>query len=134
MLRQAQKMEAVGQLTGGIAHDFNNLMTIVIGNLERLEEKFRDDPAVARSIKGAMAGAERGAALTQKLLAFGRRQPLAAQRIDANQLITNVADLMRRQRRLRHRGRVQPRSRYLADRSRRQLSSRMRCSISRSMR
>jgi signal transduction histidine kinase len=96
MLRQAQKMEAVGQLTGGIAHDFNNLMTIVIGNLERLEEKFRDDPAVARSIKGAMAGAERGAALTQKLLAFGRRQPLAAQRIDANQLITNVADLMRR--------------------------------------
>ena len=96
MLRQAQKMEAVGQLTGGIAHDFNNLMTIVIGNLERLEHKFRDDPVVARSVKGAMAGAERGAALTQKLLAFGRRQPLAPQRINTNELIHNVADLVRR--------------------------------------
>jgi signal transduction histidine kinase len=96
MLRQAQKMEAVGQLTGGIAHDFNNLMTIVIGNLERLEDKFRDDPTVARAVKGAMAGAERGAALTQKLLAFGRRQPLATKRIDANQLIQNVTDLVRR--------------------------------------
>lgn len=96
MLRQAQKMEAVGQLTGGIAHDFNNLMTIVVGNLERLEEKFRDDPTVYRSVKGALGGAERGAALTRKLLAFGRRQPLAPKRIDANELITNVADLMRR--------------------------------------
>jgi signal transduction histidine kinase len=96
MLRQAQKMEAVGQLTGGIAHDFNNLLTIVVGNLERLEAKFRDDPAVHRSIKGAMDGASRGAALTQKLLAFGRRQPLAPQRIDANSLIENMADLIGR--------------------------------------
>jgi signal transduction histidine kinase len=96
MLRQAHKMEAVGQLTGGLAHDFNNLMTIVIGNLENLERKFRDEPAVYRSVKGAIAGAERGAALTQKLLAFGRRQPLAPKRVDANELITNLADLMRR--------------------------------------
>ena len=96
MLRQAQKMEAVGQLTGGIAHDFNNLMTIVIGNLERLEQQFRDDPAVHRSVKGALAGAERGASLTQKLLAFGRRQPLTPQRIETNKLIGNMTELLQR--------------------------------------
>lgn len=96
MLRQSQKMEAIGQLTGGIAHDFNNLLTIVVGNLERLESKFRNDPAVYRSIKGAMEGATRGAALTQKLLAFGRRQPLAPQHLDANALIESLADLLHR--------------------------------------
>ena len=96
MLRQAQKMEAVGQLTGGIAHDFNNLLTIVAGNLERLEAKFRDDPAVHRSIKGALEGASRGAALTQKLLAFGRRQPLAARRLDVNALIEGMSGLLQR--------------------------------------
>ncbi len=96
MLRQAQKMEAVGQLTGGTAHDFNNLLTVVVGNLEKLEDKFRDDPKVARAIKGAMEGASRGAALTQKLLAFGRRQPLAPQCADVNELIANMADLMHR--------------------------------------
>jgi signal transduction histidine kinase len=96
MLRQAQKMEAVGQLTGGIAHDFNNLLTIVAGNLERLEAKFRDDPAVHRSIKGALEGASRGAALTQKLLAFGRRQPLATKRLDANALIEGMSGLLQR--------------------------------------
>ena len=96
MLRQAQKMEAVGQLTGGIAHDFNNLLTVVIGNLERLEAQFRDDPATYRSIKGAMEGATRGAALTQKLLAFGRRQPLAAQQLDPNIVIKGMNELIRR--------------------------------------
>lgn len=96
MLRQAQKMEAVGQLTGGIAHDFNNLLTIVIGNLERLEVEFRNQPAVHRSIKGAMEGALRGATLTQKLLAFGRRQPLTPERFNVNRLIDNVTDLIRR--------------------------------------
>jgi signal transduction histidine kinase len=96
MLRQSQKMEAIGQLTGGIAHDFNNLLTIVVGNLERLETKFRDDPAIYRSIKGAMDGASRGASLTQKLLAFGRRQPLAPQRLDANTLVNGMADLLQR--------------------------------------
>jgi signal transduction histidine kinase len=96
MLRQAQKMEAIGQLTGGVAHDFNNLLTIVIGNLERLETQFRDDPAIYRSIKGAMEGAARGAALTQKLLAFGRRQPLAPKRLDANVLIEGMEDMIRR--------------------------------------
>jgi signal transduction histidine kinase len=96
MLRQAQKMEAVGQLTGGIAHDFNNLLTVVVGNLERLETQFRDNPTVYRSIKGAMDGASRGAALTQKLLAFGRRQPLAPMRLNANLLIDSMGDLVRR--------------------------------------
>ncbi len=96
MLRQSQKMEAVGQLTGGIAHDFNNLLTIVVGHLERLERQFRDDPTVYRSIKGAMDGASKGAALTQKLLAFGRRQPLTPMRLNANLLIDSMADLIRR--------------------------------------
>ena len=96
MLRQSQKMEAVGQLTGGIAHDFNNLLTVVVGNLERLETQFRDNPAVYRSVKGAMDGALRGAALTQKLLAFGRRQPLAPMRLNANLLIDSMDDLIRR--------------------------------------
>src|SRR5882757_5339669 len=95
MLRQSQKMEAVGQLTGGIAHDFNNLLTVVVGNLERLETQFRDNPAVSRSIKGAMDGASRGAALTQKLLAFGRRQPLAPMRLNANLLIDSMDNLIR---------------------------------------
>ena len=96
MLRQAQKMEAIGQLTGGIAHDFNNLLTVIVGNLERLEARFRDNPTVHRSIKGAMEGASRGAALTQKLLAFGRRQPLAPIRLDANALIDNMSELIHR--------------------------------------
>jgi signal transduction histidine kinase len=96
MLRQARKMEAVGQLTGGVAHDFNNLLTIVMGNLEQLETRLRDDSTAARAIKGAMEGARRGATLTQKLLAFGRRQPLAPKRLDANALIDGMADLIRR--------------------------------------
>jgi signal transduction histidine kinase len=96
MLRQAQKMEAVGQLTGGIAHDFNNLLTVVLGNLARLDIQFRDNPDVHRSIASAMAGAKRGAALTHKLLAFGRRQPLHAEQIDANTRIEGMADLIRR--------------------------------------
>jgi signal transduction histidine kinase len=96
MLRQSQKMEAVGQLTGGIAHDFNNLLTVIVGHLERLEREFRDNPAVYRSIKGAIDGASRGAALTQKLLAFGRRQPLTPMRLNANLLIDSMSDLIRR--------------------------------------
>jgi signal transduction histidine kinase len=96
MLRQAQKMEAVGQLTGGIAHDFNNLLTVVVGNLERLEARFRNDPEIYRSLKGAMEGATRGAALTHKLLAFGRRQPLAPKRLDGNKLIAGMEDMIRR--------------------------------------
>ncbi len=96
MLRQAQKMEAVGQLTGGIAHDFNNLLTIIIGNLERLDTQLRDQPDALRRVKNAMEGAARGAALTQKLLAFGRRQPMSPERLDANVLVEGMAELIRR--------------------------------------
>jgi len=96
LLRQAQKMEAVGQLTGGIAHDFNNLLTIVLGNLERLDKRFHNDPDASRAIRGAMEGATRGAALTQKLLAFGRRQPFTTQMLDTNAVIENLADLIHR--------------------------------------
>jgi len=96
MLRQSQKMEAIGQLTGSIAHDFNNLLTIVVGNLERLDVRFRDDPGIHRAIRGAMEGAARGASLTHKLLAFGRRQPLTSQRLNANTLIENMRDLLQR--------------------------------------
>jgi signal transduction histidine kinase len=96
MLRHSQKMEAIGQLTGGIAHDFNNLLTIVLGNLERLDARFADDPEAQRSIKNAMEGARRGATLTQKLLAFSRKQPLTSERLNANALVDNIAELIRR--------------------------------------
>ena len=73
-LRQAQKMETIGQLTGGVAHDFNNLLMAVIGNLDLLRKRMPDDPRLQRLIDGALQGAERGAALTQRLLAFARRR------------------------------------------------------------
>ena len=95
VLRQSQKMEAVGQLTGGIAHDFNNLLQIVTGNLEML---IRGLPADAnrlqRAAQNAMAGAMRAATLTQRLLAFSRRQPLAPKPLDPNELISGMSDLM----------------------------------------
>src|SRR3546814_2298514 len=77
-LRQAQKMEAVGQLTGGIAHDFNNLLTVVIGNIDmgrRILDAGGGDTRLRRALDNAQRGAERAAALTQRLLAFSRRQP-----------------------------------------------------------
>jgi PAS domain S-box-containing protein len=99
-LRQAQKMEAVGQLTGGIAHDFNNLLTVVTGNIgiaqRALEASGATDPRAVRSLDGAMKGAERAASLTQRLLAFSRRQPLAPKPIDVDRLIGSMADLLNR--------------------------------------
>src|SRR5207244_2297257 len=68
-LRQAQKMESIGQLTGGVAHDFNNLLMVVMGNLDLLRKRIPDDPRLHRLIDGALQGAERGASLTQRLLA-----------------------------------------------------------------
>ncbi len=95
-LRQAQKMEAVGQLTGGIAHDFNNLLAVIIGNLALLQED-RTIGQNARDMAGsAQAAAERGAGLTHRLLAFARRQPLAPQSTDLNSLINGMDDLLRR--------------------------------------
>ncbi len=96
-VRQMQKMEAVGQLTGGIAHDFNNMMAVVIGGLNLLQRRLaRGDTNVERYIDGAMDGANRAAALTQRLLAFSRQQPLAPEAVDANQLISSMLDLLNR--------------------------------------
>nr|WP_317128301.1 ATP-binding protein [Sphingomonas baiyangensis] len=99
-LRQAQKMEAVGQLTGGIAHDFNNLLTVVTGNIgiaqRSLSQENVHEPRALRALEGAMKGAERAAALTQRLLAFSRRQPLAPKPVDVDRLIGSMADLLAR--------------------------------------
>jgi signal transduction histidine kinase/CheY-like chemotaxis protein len=94
-LRQSQKMDAVGQLTGGIAHDFNNLLTIIIGNLQ-MALKREHDAKVQRMLSNAMAGAERAAALTKRLLSFSRRQPLDPRPVDANRLIAGLSDLLNR--------------------------------------
>ncbi|MGR3572607.1 ATP-binding protein [Brevirhabdus sp.] len=93
-LRQAQKMEMIGQLTGGMAHDFNNLLMAVIGNLDLLQKHLPDDPRAQRLITGAVQGAQRGATLTQRLLAFARRQDLTIQPLDPVELIRGSAELM----------------------------------------
>ncbi len=94
-LRQAQKIEAIGQLTGGIAHDFNNILTVIVGTIEILAQGVADHPelaAVARMIDDA---ATRGAKLTQQLLAFSRKQPLDPRDVDTNLLVTETANLLR---------------------------------------
>src|SRR4051794_15020196 len=97
-LRQSQKMEAVGQLTGGIAHDFNNLLTGIVGSLDLLQTRLDQGRTenVARYINAAMTSANRAAALTHRLLAFARRQPLIPKSIDANAMIVSLEDLLRR--------------------------------------
>jgi PAS domain S-box-containing protein len=98
--RQAQKMDSIGQITGGVAHDFNNLLTIIIGNLETLQRSL-NTPAVEpgrlqRSAENAMRGARRAEALTQRLLAFSRQQPLNPKPIDLGRLVASMSDLFRR--------------------------------------
>ena len=95
-LRQAQKMETIGQLTGGVAHDFNNLLMAVMGNLDLLRRRVPDDPRLQRLIAGAMQGAERGASLTQRLLAFARQQDLRAVPVDLGALVQGMIDLLER--------------------------------------
>ena len=96
-LRQSQKMELIGQLTGGIAHDFNNLLTIIMGSLELLQRDLADAGAtVKRRIETAMEGGRRAAALTHRLLAFARRQPLAPAPIDPNGLLTDMSEILHR--------------------------------------
>ncbi len=95
-LRHMQKLESIGELTGGVAHDFNNLLTAVIGNLELLRKRVAVDPSVDRLIDGALQGAHRGAALTQRLLAFARRQPLEPRPVDLAGLVGGMANLLRR--------------------------------------
>jgi PAS domain S-box-containing protein len=94
-LFQAQKMEAVGQLTGGIAHDFNNLLTIIVNSLDLLTRNLRE-PRETRLIEGAQRAAERGARLTQQLLAFSRRQPLQPDMANPNSLIEGFETVLRR--------------------------------------
>lgn len=94
-LRQAQKMEAIGQLTGGLAHDFNNLLTVISGNLEMLEQHQRDDESRVL-LKEAQEATELGAQLANRLLAFGRRQPLNPKPVDLNALAGGLVDLLRR--------------------------------------
>jgi len=94
-LRQAQKMEAIGQLTGGLAHDFNNLLTVISGNLEMLEQRQPDDDSRAL-LKEAQEATELGAQLSNRLLAFGRRQALNPKPIDLNGLAEGLVDLLRR--------------------------------------
>jgi PAS domain S-box-containing protein len=97
-LLQSQKMEAVGQLTGGIAHDFNNLLTGIVGSLDLLQTRLNQGRTdnVARYIQAAMTSANRAAALTHRLLAFARRQPLVPKVVDVNQLVVSLEDLLRR--------------------------------------
>jgi PAS domain S-box-containing protein len=96
-LRQSQKMEVVGQLTGGIAHDFNNLLTIVIGSVEMLQRGLREeDTKLRRRADTAMEGAKRAAALTHRLLAFSRRQPLEPKVVEPNRLVSGMSELLQR--------------------------------------
>ncbi|HYF84782.1 PAS domain S-box protein, partial [Azospirillum sp.] len=95
-LMHAQRMEAVGRLTGGVAHDFNNLLMAVLGNLELLRKRLPADPTTERLFDGAMQGARRGATLTQRLLAFARRQDLQPQAVDLAGLLDGMKTLLER--------------------------------------
>ena len=96
-LRQAQKMEAVGQLTGGVAHDFNNLLTVIIGGLDTVRRsKPEDRGRIERALDMALQGAQRAANLTGRLLAFSRRQPLAPKPLEANALVRDMTELLHR--------------------------------------
>jgi PAS domain S-box-containing protein len=94
-LQQAQKSELLGHLTGGVAHDFNNLLAVIIGNLDLLRTRPLDAKA-ARFLDGAAQGAQRGAALTQRLLAFARKQDLRPRAVDVGELVAGMDDLLRR--------------------------------------
>ena len=101
MLRQSQKMEAIGHLTGGVAHDFNNLLTIISGNIEIAERSLNawgdaTRERLTRVIANAANGAQRAATLTQRLLAFARRQPLDPSLTNVNQLLAGMSDFFRR--------------------------------------
>jgi signal transduction histidine kinase/DNA-binding response OmpR family regulator/CHASE3 domain sensor protein len=94
-LRQGQKMEAVGQLTGGMAHDFNNILQVIQANLDLLKADIGSSPSALGRLHNASAAADRGARLTQQLLAFARRQPLAAQPTNVGHLVSELAELLR---------------------------------------
>jgi PAS domain S-box-containing protein len=94
--RQAQKMEAVGQLTGGIAHDFNNLLTVILGCSEFINEEVKENPRLSKMAQMILDAAQRGADLTHRMLAFARRQALQPKPIDVNRMLVNMESFMRR--------------------------------------
>lgn len=94
-LRQSQKMEAIGRLTGGLAHDYNNLLTVILGNAELLVEALRGNAALTPMAQSVLDAANRSAVLTQRLLAFGRRQALESEPIDVSSLVREMTDLVR---------------------------------------
>lgn len=96
MLRQSQKLQAVGQLSAGIAHDFNNLLTVISGNLERALRVSTDQPQVTRSLNNALVASERAATLTNQLLAFARKQPLTRNPVDINAVVRDILALLER--------------------------------------
>lgn len=101
-LRQAQKMDAIGQLTGGVAHDFNNLLTVIMGGLDSIRREIEKDSSdvdilkVGRMQAMAFQGAERAATLTSRLLSFARRQPLAPKTVNLDKLVAGLRDLLQR--------------------------------------
>ena len=95
-LHEMQKLESLGQLTGGVAHDFNNLLMVILGNLELLRKRLPDDPRLLRLVDGAMQGAERGATLTKRMLAFARRQELRPETVDVPTLVDGMVEMLRR--------------------------------------
>ncbi len=95
-LRESQRLEAVGQLTGGVAHDFNNLLTVILGNAEVLRERLGGDPKLASMADMVVSAADRGAQLTQRLLAFARKQALEPQIVEVNQRVADMDALLRR--------------------------------------
>ena len=95
-LLQSQKLDAIGQLTGGIAHDFNNLLMAVIGSLELMRKRLPDDPKLMALLENAVQGAQRGAVLTKRMLAFARRQELKQETIDIPDLVRGMTDLLQR--------------------------------------
>jgi signal transduction histidine kinase len=94
-VHQMQKLESLGKLTGGVAHDFNNLLMAVLGNLSLVQKHLPPDPRLRRLVEGAVAGAERGAALTRRMLAFARRQELKPEVVELASLVDGVAELLR---------------------------------------
>jgi PAS domain S-box-containing protein len=95
-LRQSQKMEAVGQFTGGAAHDFNNLLMAILGSLEILRKRLPNDPRLLALLDNAVQGAKRGSSLTQRMLAFARRQELKQEAVDLAHLVNNMLELLER--------------------------------------
>ena len=95
-LYQSQKMEAIGQLTGGVAHDFNNLLAAITGSLDLLRKRLPYDPRTTPLLENAIQGAERGAVLTQRMLAFARKQELKPEAVDIPQLVRGMSEFIRR--------------------------------------